>query len=139
MSDDELQEKYMQLQMMNKQIQELQQQMEMFGQQGQEIRNIVNGLEDFKDVKEGTSILIPLSSGIFARAKLENNKKLLMNVGNGVIVDKSIDEAKKLLLEQIEKVNRLEEHMTKEINNIANSAIPIQEELHRLIETEKKK
>ena len=122
----------MQLQVMDSQIKEMHQQLQVFQTQTEEIKNIITGLDDFKEVKQGTSILVPLSSGIFARAALEENKSLLMNVGAGVVVNKNIDDVKKLLSQQIDKLMKLQEGMTMELNKLASKALPLQEEINSL-------
>ena len=134
MKQEELQQKYIQLQLLDKQIRELQQQIQLFDSQAAEIQSIIASIGEFKDVSKGTEILVPISSGIFARAKLEENKDLLMNVGSNVVVNKNFDDAKKLLSDQLDKVKKLQDEWTDELTKLANKALPLQEEINKSLQ-----
>jgi len=130
----EIQQKYMEFQMLDKQIKEMYQQLQQFETQGEEIGTIITGLSSFKDIKPGTKVLVPISSGIFAKATIDSSDELLMNVGSGIVVNKGLEDAKKLLAEQIEKVENIKQKMTKEINSLVEKAVPMQEELSKYAE-----
>jgi prefoldin alpha subunit len=66
-------------------------------------------LNELKTVKGDEEILVPVANGIFVEAKLKNATILKVNVGKGIMVDKTIPET----LELIEKQER-EIAMTKE-------------------------
>lgn len=139
MKKEEIQEKYLQLQMLDKQIKEMHRQLQLFKKQGQEITGTVNSLDEFKKTKRETPILVPISSGIFAKAKLEKSSELLMNVGSDVVVSKNVDDAKELLSKQVEKIKKLQEQLSAEINSLVVKAVPLQEEVNTFIEGEKRK
>jgi len=134
MDEMKIQQKYAEFQMLDKQIKEMYQQLQQFESQGEEIGTIINGLSSFKDIKPGSKVLVPISSGIFAKATIDNSEELMMNVGSGVVVNKNLEDAKKLLAEQIAKVEKIKEKMTKEINNLVEKAVPMQEELRKYAE-----
>ena len=63
-----------------------------------------NGIIDFakelSKLKKGDTMLAPLASGIFVKAKLEDNKEVRVNVGSNTVVTKSVEDAVKMLQEQ---------------------------------------
>ncbi len=133
---DDLERKYMEFQSLDKEIKEKYEQMQKFETQVQEINSVIEGLESIKEVKKGEGILVPISSGIFLKAKLEANQELLMNVGAGVVVSKNVEDAKRLLKEQIEKADKVKEKMSDQISKMVSKAIPLQEELKKLVESQ---
>ncbi len=59
------------------------------------------------EIKENKEIFVSLGAGIFLKAKILNTNKLLVNVGNNVFVEKTPEEIKKLIDEQIEEIDKL--------------------------------
>jgi prefoldin alpha subunit len=128
----ELQQKYMQLQMFNQQLQQLQQQLEALQTQAVEIQTILLALDDIAKTEVGKEILVPLSSGIFVKAEIKDNKKLRVNVGSNTVVEKSVQETKALLDRQIIELNKLNEDLTGQYTKIAGNAEKMQAELQKL-------
>ena len=60
-----------------------------------------------EDLNEGSELLIPLGAGIYAKAKLEDSKEFLVNVGSNVIVKKSEDEVKEMIDKEIKEIEKL--------------------------------
>jgi prefoldin alpha subunit len=118
-SKQDSQENYIKAQMLEQQLKQLQKYLENFEEQVAGIRALIDSLNEFAALNKGEKILAPLTNGIFIRAKLEDPTELLINVGNNVVVAKSIPEAIKLLegqeseLQQyrMETVSQLEELM----------------------------
>lgn len=128
----EMQQKYMQIHMFNQQLQQLQQQLEAIQNQVVEIQTILFALDDISKTEKGKEILVPLSSGIFVRAELSENKKLNVNVGSNTVVEKSVHETKALLDRQILELSKLNEDLTGQYNNIVSQAEKVQAELQEL-------
>ena len=60
-------------------------------------------------------ILFPLANGIFASGKLVNDTKLRMNVGNDVVVEKSVDEAIELMKKQHDEIASYKHELMKQM------------------------
>ncbi|MBN1644839.1 prefoldin subunit alpha [Candidatus Woesearchaeota archaeon] len=128
----ELQQKYMQLQMFNQQLQQFQQQLEAVQNQMVEIQTILLALDDIAKTEVGKEILVPLSSGIFVKAEIKENKKLNVNVGSNTVVEKSVQETKALLDRQIIELNKLNEDLIGQYTKIAGEAEKVQAELQKM-------
>ncbi|MFT4282978.1 MAG: prefoldin subunit alpha [Candidatus Woesearchaeota archaeon] len=66
----------------------------------EDIKSSVKELETLKDEE----ILAPIANGIFIKAKIIDSKKLKVNVGNGVILEKTINQTIKLLDKQEKEI-----------------------------------
>ncbi|MBD3361956.1 prefoldin subunit alpha [Candidatus Woesearchaeota archaeon] len=128
----ELQQKYMQLQMFNQQLQQLQKQLETIQNQSAEIQTILLALDDIAKTEIGKEMLVPLSSGIFVRAEIKDNKKLKVNVGSNTIVEKNVQETKALLDRQILELNKLNEDLTSQYSKITAEAEKVQAEVQKM-------
>ncbi|MEK6827378.1 MAG: prefoldin subunit alpha, partial [Nanoarchaeota archaeon] len=128
-NEQEQQELYFKFAMYEKQIREMQQQIEA----------VENGIVDLTSLNfamdelvgnTGKEIYAPLGKGIFVKAKLIS-EELNVDIGNGNLVTKNIPDTKKLILEQIKKLegikteleNNLDE-LGKEINRTMEQPQP---------------
>lgn len=130
---EELQQKHQQLQMIDQQLQILQQQGQLVEKQSVELQMVEQALEEFKHVKEGGEILVPLSSGIYAKGTLQSNKGLIANVGAGVAVEKSVDGVKKMITEQREEMEKMQKEIAENLQKLATEGVQLQETIQKLM------
>ena len=93
MEDSELQKKYLEFQLLDQQLKQTQKQAQL--------------LEELKDVKPGSEILVPVSNGMFAKATLTDSHELIVNVGSGAAVPKTIEAAQQMLAKQLDEVQKV--------------------------------
>lgn len=93
-------EKMMEYQMLEQQMQSIGKNLEQLEANIDEINRVEKTIDDFKELKKGDKILVPISSGIFAEATLDNVKTLKVNVGANVLTEKDPEKTKKLIAEQ---------------------------------------
>ena len=105
MADEKnIQEKYRQFQLVQEHLEQITKHLEMLHQQQREIGVSIEALKELQDAKLNTEILAPVANGIFFKSELKDHKKLLVNVGAEVAVEKTIPEVIGLLEEQKEKI-----------------------------------
>lgn len=108
-----LNEKYVEFEMLNQRLSELQNQISSVEEQIDDLSTSINSLEELKNIKDGDEILLPIASGVFANAKITNTKELKVHVGNKIVAVKTVDSAIKLLtkrrIEHIKVHTRLNE------------------------------
>ena len=127
-----LQQKYMEMQMIAQQIQQIQKQVELIENQLQELTVTKEALKTIGETKEGNEILVPLASGIFIKANLKDNKDVVVNVGSGTAVKKSLDEAGKLIEEQEKELADFKEELGKNLEKLTENARSFEKELTAL-------
>lgn len=132
MEEEKLQEKYMEMRMMEEQIKEMQKQGQIVEQQLAELMANVQSIEDFRKAKEGDEILVPVSSGIFAKAELKSSREFLVNVGADTVVQKDIDSTKKLLENQVDEMREFHARISMQVQRLALQASKIEEEMREL-------
>ena len=115
-----MQQQYLEMQMIEQQLKHIQQQLTTVEQQSMEIEFIIESLENLSKVENGSDILVPFSSGIFAKAKLTDNKELVVNVGNNTTVTKNVPDVQKMLKQQVEEMKRVGKELTDKFAELAN-------------------
>ncbi len=131
-------EKYLELQILNQQIRQLQQQIVNLENQVIELEVLEDNLEEIKKIKEGTEILVSLGAGIFAKASLKDSKKLIMNVGSNTMVKKEVDEAKKVVTDQIDQLKNLIQDISMELEHAVVRIQEAQKDIQEMVEASKK-
>lgn len=132
MDKEKLQELYVKLQLLHEQIKEIEKQTYLFNEQIVELALTVQSLDDFKNLKEGAEILVPISQGMFAKAELKNSKELLLNIGSNVAVKKNIEDAKNLINNQIEEIKKIQGKMLLNLQKLTSQASVIETEINEL-------
>ena len=130
---DQMKQKHQQLQMIDQQLQMMQQQGQLIDKQLSELLGVEQALEEFKDVKEGAELLIPFSSGIYARGTMQDSKQLIVNVGSGTAVERDIDDVRKMITEQREEMQKMQEEVSENMQKLAHEGVELQQDLQKLV------
>ncbi len=100
LTEEELKEKYMEFQMLQKQVEQLNEHIETMNQQDTELDISINAVQELAETKKDTEILAPIANGIFVKSKLIDNQKLIVNVGADTTVERTPAEVVALLQQQ---------------------------------------
>jgi len=93
-------------------------------------------LQTIDELDENKEILLPISGGIFARAKLTTSNELMVNVGANVIVKKKNNETKELLDKRVVQVQEFHEQMTTGIQQLTAKLQVIATELQGQVDSQ---
>ncbi len=137
--EQELQQKYVELQLLDRQIKELQQQIQIIDEQSLDFRVGVQGLSDIEKTQEGSEILVPVSNGIFAWATLTNSSEFLVSVGSNVMVVKSMVETRKLLDEKIATLSQYRDEIVLNLQQLDEQIRRLEAEVRKLMKSREKK
>lgn len=130
MEEKELQQKYMEFQVLQQQIEQLGQQLELLSSQNEELEKTKEGLEELQTVKTGQEMFSQLSPGIFVKSVMGEPQTVLVNVGVQTVVERTIPETQELVAHQQRNV---QENM-KEINQVLKSLTSDALQLYQLLQ-----
>jgi prefoldin alpha subunit len=106
----------MKFQMFEKQIQQLQEQIQAVEQGIVELSSLFLGLDDLKN-SDGKEILSPIGKGIFVKSKIIS-EELVVDIGNQNFVTKTIDDTKKLIDSQVQKLEGIKKELNEALENL---------------------
>jgi len=133
MDEQELQQKYYELQMIEQQLKAFQNQIFKMDEQVVEIRLAMENLEELKSTQKGKEILVPLTQGIFIKSELKDNEKLIVNVGANITVEKTIEETKDLLKKQIGEISKYKEELESTMQGFEKEFAKLAEEIEKQV------
>ena len=103
----------MQFQMLQQHMEKINEHLEMLTQRQAELEISRNAVAEIGKTAVGNEILVPVADGIFLKANLLDNQKLIINVGADTTVEHSVEHVVGLLEKQqeemIERIAEVEE------------------------------
>jgi len=123
------QEHIIQFQMMEQEVNQLNEQLQLIEKNISEMQELAESLEEIKK-SESTEILANLGKRIYIPVEIKE-KKLLVDVGKGSFIKKSIPETKTVIEDQIKRLIEGRDQVIKRLEDI-------QEEMKRLFESVEK-
>ncbi|MBM3199450.1 prefoldin subunit alpha [Candidatus Woesearchaeota archaeon] len=129
----DLNEKYIELQILEQQLKQVTQQLLALDQQLLELQRIEENIEDVKKTGKNTDMLVALGGGIFLKAEIKENNKVLMNVGANVVVEKDITASKEVISKQLDQLKDAAKQLEQEFRILAMNSQSAQEELRQFI------
>lgn len=132
-SENELNEKqqeiFFKLSMFEQQMKALQQQLQAVEEGTLDLQTLNFGMDELKG-KIGKEILAPMGRGIFVKAKLLSDD-LIVDVGGKNFVGKSIEETKKLIENQMKKLDGIKEDLNEKLSSLDSELAKTIEEAQR--------
>jgi prefoldin alpha subunit len=131
--EQDLRRKYIELQVLEKQMQEVQKQLTGLDEQVEELRYIIHTFDEIKEVKEGDEAFVPLHNGVFLKVNIKDTSRFAVNVGSGAIVTKNFDETKKMFEDQLTEISNVRGRLEQSYVTISHMAESTQKEVSALI------
>ena len=130
--EEKVQKLYIEFQLLNQQIQQLEKQNEALNNHLMELMVTNQSLDDLKDIKEKTEILVPISTGIHAKAEIKDSKSFIVNVGANVALVKDLSSTKKIIENQIGEIRELQESLAGQLQKQTTKAGLLEQEISNI-------
>jgi len=132
--EKKVQQLYMQFQAINQQINELQKQVQMLEETIHEITESKKALDEISRQEKGKEILVPVASGIFAKAEIKEADEFIVNVGANTAVSKSAEDIQKILDKQMADIQKTQNEFIDNIHQLTINAKEIRTHLKGLLQ-----
>ena len=76
-------------------------------------------LEGIEKEKENAEMLVPIGGGSYINVKLANSEKIIVGMGAGVSIEKTLPEAKSIVKERIEELQKTQVSAQQQLSQIA--------------------
>jgi len=95
-------------------------------------RRAISTLEFLKSAEKDVNALISLGGGIYAYSEIKESKKILVDVGSGVMVEKDVEGAIDFVKKRLEEVEKSSAETTNALRSVAIEASKVQREIAEL-------
>ncbi len=103
-----------------------------------QLEKTIESLEYFNSLDDGVEALMNLGGGVFAYVDVKNAKKMLVDVGAGVVVEKEVGEAIEFLKKKREIIQQNVTALEQALQQIIERARRIQQEVVEKAKKEEK-
>ncbi len=128
----ELEQKYMLYQFLKEQLDRMGEQAEAMRNAMFETQTSAKALEELMSHKTENTALIPLGAGAFVQGKISNVDKVLVAIGNDIVVEESSANAKQRLEERFKEMEISYGKLLKDLGSITAQVQSIMPEVERL-------
>lgn len=122
------------MQVYREQAQVLQQQLASLQLSYASIKNAIQTLENIGKLSKKEEVLLPIGSGAYVKAKVEEGETALIDIGAGVIVEKPIQEAVQLLNARAQETDSMREKLQKSFEEVSKKMMELEEAANRMVE-----
>ena len=98
----------------------------------EELNRTIESLEFFEKAEGDVEALLNLGGGVFAYVDVKNSRKMLVDVGAGVVVEKEVKDAIETLRNKKQNVEETEKKLRDPLNQIAGQMEKLQREISEL-------
>ena len=95
-------------------------------------------LEKLSKVKKDSDMLLPIGGGAFIDATAKNPSKVLFEVGYGVVLEKTADEAAEKIGKRINDLQQTEERISSMAQQLQMEAAKVSDKVERLLSEQQK-
>ena len=128
-SEKEIQEKVAALQYLQGEAETLQRRIVELELLESEYRKTLETLEFFESIDTDVEALMNLGGGVFAYVDVKNSKKMLVDIGSGIIVEREVKEAIEFVKNKIKRIEENREKLTLMLQQVVSQVQKIQQEL----------
>ena len=113
---EELQHKYIELQIMKQRISQYVEQKQALDEKEAEMNNTIEALRNIDTVKQGEEMWSSLGSGTFVRSDIKDTKKVLVAVGAGIVTKETVPRAIEILESRVKDVDAIGMQIVEQAN-----------------------
>lgn len=77
-------------------------------------------LEGIEKEKENSELFVPIGSNSYIKAKLENPDKIIVGMGAGVSIEKTLPEAKEIIKKRIENLDKTRTSLQQQLSQVTD-------------------
>jgi len=121
-------EKMFEAELMNQQLENMQRSFEKMEKQRAETLMLKEALSEYEKVEEGQEMLVPIANGMFIKGITTKEKTLQLNVGNNIVVPKTIPEVHSLLDDQLREIDTVQKDLQSQFERVIAKLQDVEQE-----------
>jgi len=128
---DELRGKIIEFETLKEESKQIESQLKSLEARREELDVVSFSMDELKG-QSGKEILIPVGSGVFIEGIAKDTAKIFINVGSNIVVPTTLEEAKRIIDEQIEEIDKAKVKLETELKRFIHYMQKIAPEIERL-------
>lgn len=134
LNEEQAREYYVKIKTLRDQLDGYDKQLDEIEQKSLDIQEMIQAVQQIQHIQEDDEILAPLTNGIFIPAVAKKTTTLKLNVGAGVVVDKTPKETIELLSTQHDELEKYRKTVAQNRQQVARRAADIEDEVKNMMQ-----
>ena len=130
--EQELQRKYLQLQLYRHQLNALTEEKNNLDARSAELRVTIAAIEEFEKIEKGDEIWSSLGSNAFVMSDIKDTKNVLVSIGAGVVIKSTKEHSLEILQSRLNELDEIRRAMEAEILKYSEEVSKLEPEVQRL-------
>jgi prefoldin alpha subunit len=132
-SEEELRKLSVQLRLLEQTAEAMQSRINMVNAVTTDLTYASMTLEGLEKEKENSELLVPIGGNSYIKARLENPDRLIVGMGAGVSVEKTLQEAKEIVKKRLENLDKTRVSLQQQLAQVADKISQDRETFERLV------
>jgi len=129
---NQLQEKYIELQILKQQVSSLIEQKHAIDERENELNVTLAALRKLDTVKKGNEMWSSIGSGAFVRSDIKDIEKVLVAIGAGLVVKESVPKSIEILELRLHEFSDINNEVVQQINTLVSRMSKLETELQKI-------
>jgi len=129
---NQLQEKYIELQILKQQVSSLIEQKHAIDERENELNVTLAALRKLDTVKKGDEMWSSIGSGAFVRSDIKDIEKVLVAIGAGLVVKESVPKSIEILELRLHEFSDINNEVVQQINTLVSRMSKLETELQKI-------
>ncbi len=131
--DDEMRQTLTEIRLMEGSARILQSRLDIVGAAMSETQTAISTLEGVRGIADGSELLLPIGSGSFVKGKLAGSDKIIIGIGAGVCVEKTVEDSLKDLRLRNSELDRARNSVGQQLGQILGTIEDYRARLSELV------
>lgn len=119
MSDEEqIRQAYVEVRVLENYAEEIRTRLQVVVNTGTELQTTRAAVEALTKTPEGTPLLVNLGGGVYGMARTSDPTKILLDVGTGIVVEKTVEGSLELIGKRLEDLEKARASLESQLSNI---------------------
>jgi len=101
-----------------------------------EMEGTIQAIDELSKVVGETEVLFMLGANAYAKGRIVDTKKILVNVGANILVEKSLEDAKKFFESRIDTLRRVVAETQQQLASVTARISKLEPELRKIAESQ---
>ncbi|HLD39356.1 MAG TPA: prefoldin subunit alpha [archaeon] len=129
---NELQEKYIELQILKQQVSSLIEQKHAIDERENELNVTLDALRKLDTVNKGNEMWSSIGSGTFVRSDIKDNEKVFVAIGAGLVMKETVPKSIEILELRLHEFNDINNEVVQQINTLVGRMSKLETHLQKL-------
>jgi len=117
-TEEQIRQAYVEVKVLESYAEEIRARLQVVLSTATELQTTKTAVEELSKTAVDTPILINLGGGVYGMAKLADSNKILIDVGTGVVVEKTVESSLEIINKRLEDLEKVRASLESQLSNV---------------------